>query len=92
VQETGRTDATALMMPLRIKLSSPARAADLLAFLRGLGADAQMDAATALTVTRRHDVVPGEPAYQDRLELEFILQVWARGKNRDTCYEIEEAA
>lgn len=80
------------MVPLRIKLSSPARAADLLAFLRGLGTDAHMDAATALTVNRRHDVVPGEPAYQDRLELEFVLQVWARGKNRGARYEIEEAA
>ena len=83
--------ATASMVPLRIKVSSPARAADLLAFLRGLGADVRRDAATALTVTRRHDVVPGEPAHQDRLELEFVLQVWAQ-ENRGARYEIEEAA
>jgi hypothetical protein len=78
-------------MPLRIKVSSSDRAADLLSYLRSLGADAHMDTETAVTVTRRHAVVPGEPAYQDRLELEFVLRTWTRG-NGDACYEIEEAA
>lgn len=77
-------------MPLRIKVSSSAQATDLLAYLRKLGADARRDTETAITVTRRHAVVPGEPAYQDRLEMEFVLRTWARG-DRDGHYEIEAA-
>jgi hypothetical protein len=79
------------MVPLRIKVSSSAQAADLLAYLRRLGADARRDTETAITVTRRHPVVPGEPGYQDRREMEFVLRVWAHGDS-DTHYEIEEAA
>jgi hypothetical protein len=79
------------MVPLRIKVSSSAQATDLLAYLRSLGADARRDSETAITVKRRHPVVPGEPGYQDRREMEFVLRVWARGE-RDARYEIEEAA
>lgn len=79
------------MVPLRIKVSSSAQATELLAYLRRLGADARRDTETAITVTRRHPVVPGEPRYQDRREMEFVLRVWARG-DRDAHYEIEEAA
>ena len=78
-------------MPLRIKLSSPVRASDLLAFLRRLGADAHRETATAITVTRRHAVVPGEPPAQDRTEIEFVVRAWA-SNHPDAKYEVEEAA
>jgi hypothetical protein len=78
-------------MPLRIKLSNAARATDLLAFLRRLGADAERDTATAITVRRRHAVVPGEPPTQDRTEIEFVVRAWA-SNHPDARYEVEEAA
>jgi hypothetical protein len=78
-------------MPLRIKLSSAGRATDLLAFLRRLGADAHSETATAITVTRRHAVVPGEPPTQDRTEIEFVVRAWARD-HPEAEYEVEEAA
>jgi len=78
-------------MPLRIKLASAGRATDLLGFLRRLGADAHRETATAITVTRRHEVVPGEPPTQDRTEMEFVVRAWASG-HPDAEYEVEEAA
>jgi hypothetical protein len=78
-------------MSLRIKLSSAVRTADLLAFLRRLGADAQPETPTAITVRRRHAVVPGEPLSQDRTEMEFVVRVWA-SDHPDAQYEVEEAA
>ena len=78
-------------MPLRIKLSSSARATDLLAFLQGLGVDVHRDTATAITVRRRHAVVPGEPPTQDRTEIEFVVRAWA-SDHPDAQYEVEEAA
>jgi hypothetical protein len=78
------------MVPLRITVSSPRGAADLLAYLRDLGADARRESAKAITVRRRHAVVPGEPAHQDRLEMEFVLRAWARHRP-DARYEVEEA-
>jgi hypothetical protein len=79
------------MVPLRITVSSAARAAELLAFLRGLGADVRRESDNALTIARRHAVVPGEPSYQDRVEIEFVVRVWAR-QRPDAQYEVEEAA
>jgi hypothetical protein len=79
------------MVPLRIKISSPARATDLLAFLRGLGADAKRESERTIVIMRRHAVVPGEPPYQDRLELEFVLRAWARDYP-DARFEVEEPA
>jgi hypothetical protein len=78
------------MVPLRITVSSPRGAADLLAYLRDLGADARRESARAIMVRRRHAVVPGEPAHQDRLEMEFVLRAWARHRP-DARYEVEEA-
>lgn len=81
----------AMIVPLRIKVSSAARAADLLVYPRALGADARREGASSIKVMRRHAVVPGEPSYQDRIEIEFILRAWASG-HADTRYEVEEAA
>ena len=78
------------MVPLRITVSTPRGAAELLAYLRDLGADARRESASAITVRRRHAVVPGEPAYQDRLEMEFVLRAWAR-RRPEARYELEEA-
>jgi hypothetical protein len=79
------------MVPLRIKVSNAVRAAELLAYLRGLGADASRESERAITVTRQHALVPGEPWYQDRVEIEFVLRVWA-SHHPDARYEVEEAA
>jgi hypothetical protein len=90
-EETGNLTATPTMMPLRVTVSTAAVAADLLSYLCNLGADAHMDGDRTITVFRRHAVVPGEPAYQDRLELEFVLRTWARGRN-GADYDVEYAA
>ena len=79
------------MVPLRVTVSTSAGAADLLAYLRDLGADARLEGERSITVNRRHAVVPGEPAYQDRLEMEFVLRAWARGRH-DADYAVEYAA
>jgi hypothetical protein len=77
-------------MPLRIRVSNSRRADELFTYLRNLGADVRRDGA-AMTVTRHHPVVPGEPRIQDRMELEFIVRVWA-AKRPGTAFEVEEAA
>jgi hypothetical protein len=78
-------------MPLRIRVNGHGRAADeLLAHLRGIGADARREG-DAITVVRRHPVVAGEPASQDRTELEFIVREWA-ARRPGTDFEVEEAA
>ncbi len=77
-------------MPLRIRVSGSARADDLLAYLRRLGADARLEG-EAITVRRRHPPVRGEPASQDRIELEFLLRAWA-GTRSGMDFEVEEAA
>jgi hypothetical protein len=77
-------------MPLRIRVYGSARADDLLAFLRSVGADARSEG-DAIAVTRRHPVIPGEPARQDRMELEFVLRSWAVHRP-GAAFEIEEAA
>jgi hypothetical protein len=79
------------MVPLRVTVSTSAGATDLLAYLLNLGADAHMEGDKSITVVRRHAVVPGEPAYQDRLEMEFILRTWARGRH-GSDYAVEYAA
>jgi hypothetical protein len=76
-------------MPLRIRVPSSHRD-DLLRFLRGLGADARKERG-AIKVLRTHPVVPGEPAHQDRIELEFIVSAWAR-RHPGMDFEIEDAA
>ena len=78
------------MVPLRITVSSAARAAELLAFLRELGADVRRESDNAMRVTRRHAVVPGEPPYQHRVEIEFVVRAWAR-QRPDAEYEVAEA-
>jgi hypothetical protein len=78
------------MVPLRITVSTPRRAAELLAFLRDLGADACRESPRAIKVVRKHAVVPGEPAHQDRVEMDFVLRAWAR-RRPDAHYEVEEA-
>lgn len=80
-----------MLVPLRIKVSSSVRASELLAYLRRLGADARRESEKAITVTRRHAVVSGEPSYQDRVEIEFVLRAWA-SHHPDAHYEVEEAA
>jgi hypothetical protein len=77
-------------MPLRIRVSGSACADELLAYLRGLGADARREG-EAITVRRRHPLVLGEPASQDRIELEFLLRAWA-GNCPGTNFDVEEAA
>ena len=76
---------------LRIKVSTSTWAAELLAYLLALGADAYRESENAISVNRRHAVLPGEPAYQDRVEIEFVLRAWARD-HPDVQYEVEEAA
>lgn len=78
------------MVPLRITVSTPRGAAELLAYLRDLGADARRESARAITVRRRHAVVRGEPAHQDRVEMEFVLRAWAQ-HSPNARYEVEEA-
>jgi hypothetical protein len=77
-------------MPLRIRVSNSRCADELLAYLRSLGADVRRDR-DSVTVRRRHPVVPGEPPVQDRIELEFIIRVWA-AQRPGTAFEVEEAA
>jgi hypothetical protein len=77
-------------MPLRIRVSDPVRADELLDYLRHLGADARREG-EAIKVWRRHPVLAGEPPTQDRIELEFILRAWANGRP-GTVFEVEEAA
>jgi hypothetical protein len=77
-------------LPLRIRVSSPARADDLLAYLRGLGADASREG-DAIAVRRRHPVLAGEPPFQDRMELEFVLRIWAN-QQPGIDFDIEDAA
>jgi hypothetical protein len=84
-------DANATMVPLRITVSSANLASELLAYLRGLGADARTESDKVIKVVRRHAVVPGEPSHQDRVEIEFVLRAWAT-QNRDARYKVEEAA
>ncbi len=90
-EATGKVSRTVTLVPLRIKVSSSVRAAELLAYLRGLGADARRESEKAITVTRRHAVNPGEPSNQDRMEIEFVLRAWA-SRHPDASYEVEEAA
>ena len=77
-------------VPLRIRVSESARVDELLTYLRGLGADARRED-DAITVRRRHRVLEGEPPTQDRMELEFVLRVWAT-ERPGTAFEVEEAA
>ena len=77
-------------MPLRIRVTGSARADDLLAYLRSIGADARREG-DAITVRRRHRVVEGEPPTQDRVELEFVLRAWAT-RRPGAAFEVEEAA
>jgi hypothetical protein len=77
-------------MPLRIRVTGSARADDLLAYLRSIGADARREG-DAITVRRRHRVLEGEPPMQDRVELEFVLREWAT-RQPGTAFEVEEAA
>jgi hypothetical protein len=77
-------------MPLRIRVRGSARAADLLAYLRSVGADARCEG-DAITVRRRNPVIEGEPPMQDRMELEFVLREWATHQP-GRAFEIEEAA
>jgi hypothetical protein len=77
-------------MPLRIRVSGSARADDLLAYLRSVGADARREG-DVITVRRRHRVLEGESPMQDRMELEFVLREWATHQP-GTTFEVEEAA
>jgi hypothetical protein len=77
-------------VPLRVKLLSGS-ADDLLAFLRGLGADVRGKGANDVVVVRRHARLPNEPSSQDRIELDFIVRVWARDRP-EVAFRIEEAA
>jgi hypothetical protein len=78
-------------MPLRIRVTGSAIADDLLAFLRQLGADAHKEGASVY-VTRRHDRASAEPPEQDRMELEFVVRVWASQRRGHTAFKVEEAA
>jgi hypothetical protein len=77
-------------MPLRIRVIGQPRAGDLLAYLRSMGADARQEG-NVVTVSRRHPVVEGEPPFQDRMELEFVLRAWAN-QWPGARFEVEEAA
>jgi hypothetical protein len=80
----------ATAVPLRIRVES--RWADeLLAYLRALGADARKERRDAIVVHRRHKLVAGEPAHQDRTELDFVVRGWAN-ERPGVAYEIERAA
>jgi hypothetical protein len=76
-------------MPLRIRVPI-SHVDELLRFLRGVGADARPEG-EAVTVVRAHPVVPGEHPDQDRIELEFVVNAWAR-EHPGLPFEIEEAA
>lgn len=78
-------------MPLRITISSATRATELLDHLRHLGVDAHRESVNVLRVTRRHPPIHGEPGFQDRIEMEFLLRAWA-SERPDADFEIEEAA
>ena len=77
-------------MPLHINLISGS-ADDLLAYLRRLGADARRHGPNDIVVVRRHAPLPGEPPSQDRIELDFIVRLWARDRP-ESAFRIEEAA
>jgi hypothetical protein len=77
-------------MPLRIRIHGSARADDLLAYLRSLGADARREG-DAIAVRRRHPVIVGEPPFQDLMELEFVLRAWVTDRP-GTAFDSEEAA
>ncbi len=78
-------------MPLRIRVAGTATADDLVAFLRRLGADAHSEG-SSVYVTRRHRRLPAEPPEQDRMELEFVIRVWASQRPGRTAFKVEEAA
>jgi hypothetical protein len=77
-------------MPLRIKVE-PRWVDELLAYLRGLGADARKERRNAIVVRRRHERLEGEPLHQDKTELEFVIRGWAH-RRPEVHYEIEHAA
>jgi hypothetical protein len=78
-------------MPLRIRVTNAAVANELSSFLQELGADVRKEGTTVVLV-RRHPAVFGEPPEQDRMELEFVLRVWASQRPRPTDFQIDEAA
>ncbi|HYY33431.1 MAG TPA: hypothetical protein VE693_07590 [Gaiellaceae bacterium] len=78
-------------MPLRIRVRSGAVADELCSFLDELGADVRKEGTTVVLV-RRHPPIFGEPPEQDRMELEFVLRVWASQRARPADFEIDEAA
>jgi hypothetical protein len=77
-------------MPLRIKVE-PRWVDELLAYLRGLGADARKERRDVIVVRRRHKRLAGEPKHQDATELGFIIRGWANDRP-GVDYEIEQAA
>ena len=78
-------------MPLRIRVTGSAVADDLVAFLRELGAEARKEGANVY-VTRTHRRASAEPPEQDRMELEFVVRVWASQRRGHTAFKVEEAA
>jgi hypothetical protein len=76
-------------VPLRVTIERGS-VDELLAFLRGLGADVKREDGNALILRPTHQPVAGEPPDQDEIELDFILRVWARRRSVD--YEIQSAA
>lgn len=78
-------------MPLRIRVTDSAVADELARFLNGLGADARTEGASVI-VTRQHPPQPGEPPEQDRMELEFLVRVWASQRSRPAVFEVDQAA
>jgi hypothetical protein len=78
-------------MPLRIRVTNPAVADELTAFLSDLGGDARAEGASVI-FTRQHPPAPGEPPEQDRMELEFLVRVWASQRSRPAEFEVDQAA
>jgi hypothetical protein len=78
-------------MPLRIRVIDSAVAEDLAAFLNALGADAQTEGASVI-FTRQHPRAPDEPPEQDRMELEFLVRVWASQRSRPAEFAVDQAA
>jgi hypothetical protein len=76
-------------VPLRIRLSRAADAADLLAFLRDLTADAWRDGRDVY-VMRRHPVVPGEPNDQFLVEVGFAVRGWEAMRRPGAIFSLEE--
>jgi hypothetical protein len=77
-------------MLLRIWVSGSALADELRAYLVALGADARREGET-IVVRPREAPLPGEPANQNRVELEFVVRAWAYTRP-GIAYEIVEAA